>query len=366
MSKRVQLRRGTTSEHSTFTGSVGEITVDTTKKTVVVHDGVTSGGKPLVKEESLGTAATRNVATSNTDVSDQSAVMNVGFMGLGCTKIDSWSSYPGYSSSPLTDMTTQYSTGFYTRVGYYSIEMRGIERGYFARLIMPYNYVNIVNNPTLVIKGAAGTTVFTLKSDKNTTIDSNGFIKNASPIVQLFADKIELNDEAQQQEITFEKLGVGDYLIKGSTGLSNDGWYIEQPKDANGNIYHAVVHDQLENGDISIKTYECRLNEIGQTVADLEKPIDIKENRFISLRLNELPQDTTAPQNPNIVDSEGNPAPSKYHYLENGNWGISDEDAELFADEKYQAYLQSLKPLTRRQFKLAMLENGLLDHIETL
>ena len=141
----------------------------------------------------LGTAATRNVATSNTDVSEQSAVMNVGFMGLGCTKNDSWVSYPGYSSSPLTDMTTQYPTGFYTRLGYYSIEMRGIERSWFSRLIMPYNNNNVVHHPTFVIKGGTGTTVFTLKSDKNTTIDSNGFIKAASPIVNLYADKIDGN-----------------------------------------------------------------------------------------------------------------------------------------------------------------------------
>jgi hypothetical protein len=45
----IQLRRGTTSEHSTFTGLVGEITVDTTKDTIVVHDGVTAGGYPLAK-----------------------------------------------------------------------------------------------------------------------------------------------------------------------------------------------------------------------------------------------------------------------------------------------------------------------------
>ncbi len=50
--------------------------------------------------------------------------------------------------------------------------------------------------------------------------------------------------------------------------------------------------------------------------------------------------------------------------LENGIWVISDEDTEILAAEKYQAYLQSLKPLTRRQFKLALLENGLLDQIE--
>jgi len=55
MSTAVQLRRGTTSEHATFTGAVGEVTVDTTKDTVVVHDGVLAGGHPLLKEAAAGT-----------------------------------------------------------------------------------------------------------------------------------------------------------------------------------------------------------------------------------------------------------------------------------------------------------------------
>ena len=46
----IKRRRGTTVEHSTFTGAVGEVTVDTTKKTVVAHDGATAGGFALVKE----------------------------------------------------------------------------------------------------------------------------------------------------------------------------------------------------------------------------------------------------------------------------------------------------------------------------
>lgn len=50
MSQQVQLRRGTTGEHSTFTGAAGEVTVDTVKKTAVVHDGATAGGHPLAKE----------------------------------------------------------------------------------------------------------------------------------------------------------------------------------------------------------------------------------------------------------------------------------------------------------------------------
>ena len=47
MAKQVQLRSGTTIEHSTFTGAVAEVTVDTTKNVVVVHDGVTAGGSPM-------------------------------------------------------------------------------------------------------------------------------------------------------------------------------------------------------------------------------------------------------------------------------------------------------------------------------
>jgi len=58
VTKQVQFRRGTTAEHSSFTGVVGEVTVDTSKDTVVVHDGSTAGGYPLVKESDLATVAT--------------------------------------------------------------------------------------------------------------------------------------------------------------------------------------------------------------------------------------------------------------------------------------------------------------------
>ena len=47
MPKQVRLRRGTTAQHTTFTGADGEVTFDSTKKVLVVHDGVTAGGKPI-------------------------------------------------------------------------------------------------------------------------------------------------------------------------------------------------------------------------------------------------------------------------------------------------------------------------------
>ena len=51
MAKLLKLRRGTTSQHGSFTGAEGEVTIDTTKDTAVVHDGSTAGGRALARED---------------------------------------------------------------------------------------------------------------------------------------------------------------------------------------------------------------------------------------------------------------------------------------------------------------------------
>jgi Major tropism determinant N-terminal domain len=60
MATQVQFRRGTTADHSTFTGAVGEITIDTTKDVVVVHDGAKVGGFPM--------APANNAVMSNVNI----------------------------------------------------------------------------------------------------------------------------------------------------------------------------------------------------------------------------------------------------------------------------------------------------------
>tara|TARA_B110001454_G_C12673651_1_gene414872 strand:+ start:472 stop:966 length:495 start_codon:yes stop_codon:yes gene_type:complete len=62
MAKIVKKRRGTTLEHSTFTGAIGELTVNTDLDTVVVHDGVTVGGFSLARSD--GTNLTGSSAGS--------------------------------------------------------------------------------------------------------------------------------------------------------------------------------------------------------------------------------------------------------------------------------------------------------------
>ena len=51
MAKLLKLRRGTTSQHSSFTGAEGEVTIDTDKDTAVVHDGSTAAGRALARED---------------------------------------------------------------------------------------------------------------------------------------------------------------------------------------------------------------------------------------------------------------------------------------------------------------------------
>ncbi|MBR6010704.1 MAG: hypothetical protein IKP35_04820 [Alphaproteobacteria bacterium] len=45
-----QIRRGTAAENDAFTGAIGEVTMDTTNKTLRVHDGETLGGTILAKK----------------------------------------------------------------------------------------------------------------------------------------------------------------------------------------------------------------------------------------------------------------------------------------------------------------------------
>ncbi|MFN1861148.1 hypothetical protein [Acinetobacter baumannii] len=135
------------------------------------------------------------------------------------------------------------------------------------------------------------TAKYFFRTSSNTTVDANGFLKNASPVVKLFADKIEPNEEAAEQPLSFEKPGIGHYLVKGSSGFAKEGWWIEIPTDTHGNKICAVEYQTLENGDLEIKTYKKKLNEEGDIVANLDAPIDIPNNvndepRWIDIRLN--------------------------------------------------------------------------------
>lgn len=108
MATQVQTRRGTTAEHSTFTGANGELTVDTDKKTVVVHDGTTAGGTPLAKESALSSYLTTAAAASTYQT--QAAMSNfVATSAIGST-------VQGYDAD-LAAVAALSTTGLISRTG---------------------------------------------------------------------------------------------------------------------------------------------------------------------------------------------------------------------------------------------------------
>lgn len=105
MATQVQFRGGTTAQNNAFTGASKELTVDTDKDVVVVHDGSTAGGHPLMAEDgsnsalALGSAGTPALKFTDTNTGiyspgpDQLAIStggtgrlfveNTGRVGLG-------------------------------------------------------------------------------------------------------------------------------------------------------------------------------------------------------------------------------------------------------------------------------------------
>ena len=78
MPDQLQLRGGTTTEHNSFTGVSREVTVDTTKKTLVVHDGSTAGGTPLMKESGGNSASSVAIGTGGNNALNIDSSQRVG------------------------------------------------------------------------------------------------------------------------------------------------------------------------------------------------------------------------------------------------------------------------------------------------
>ncbi|EOJ6183186.1 hypothetical protein ACKD5U_002331 [Shigella flexneri] len=132
--------------------------------------------------------------------------------------------------------------------------------------------------------------------DLNTTVDSNGFIKIASPIVKIKGDgSAEFNDESEGCIVTRDDVGV--YTIKGCLGLNSDAAWggsdggFEIPIDINKQPRIWLDYSVKPDGSVTIRTYhrthpnspEFARNEIeGFLDGD---PIDIPDGCFISVRV---------------------------------------------------------------------------------
>ncbi|WP_024910850.1 prophage tail fiber N-terminal domain-containing protein [Chania multitudinisentens] len=163
-----------------------------------------------------------------------------------------------------------------------------------------YVFVSATGKLRTGLSGASGTlTSYSIWGDYNTTVDANGFIKKASPIVKLFGDGTsELND--QSQGVTTERISAGVYRVSGTLGFNSDAEWggvdggIEIPTDRNKLPLVWVDYEVDEYGVLLIKTFH-RANSSAPAFAKNTitgykdgQPIDIPVGRWIDLRV-EMP-----------------------------------------------------------------------------
>lgn len=146
-------------------------------------------------------------------------------------------------------------------------------------------------------------TVMELWHSHNTTVDANGFLKRASPVVKIFKDgSYETNDESAG--VTVTRLDVGQYLIEGCEGLNSDAAWggidggFEIPTDRNKQPLIWLDYEVNAEGSVLVKTYHrthpfalaFARNELDE-FADGD-PVDIPADQFVSVRV-EMPADSS-------------------------------------------------------------------------
>ena len=115
MATQLKIRRGTTAEHASFTGAEGEITLDTTKDTLVAHDNYTAGGRPMLREDlnnlansSIGVAKIAHGSASAHQVVKVNAAANgieFGHQEIGQVKYAHFGGGQNIASTAYTDVT---------------------------------------------------------------------------------------------------------------------------------------------------------------------------------------------------------------------------------------------------------------------
>ncbi|EKS2933490.1 phage tail protein [Salmonella enterica subsp. enterica serovar Cerro] len=257
----------------------------------------------------LGSSATKNTGTTSNDV------MQPGMFGLGLAYGVITTNSTNFSSLINDNFTTKGTglcafrndaqvtsgdTPFYQ----YSPSLFFRTRDTFAVLNFHFN-----GGPIRVFAGGISETNLITSTNgralwdtKNTAVDSNGFIKQASPVVKIFTDgKYETNDESEG--VTVTRLDVGQYLIEGCKALNSDAAWggidggFEIPTDRNKQPLIWLDYEVNADGSVLVKTYHrehpsapafARNERAG--LADGE-PVDIPADQFVSVRV-EMPADS--------------------------------------------------------------------------
>jgi len=91
----LQFRRGTTTQNNSFTGALGEISVDTTLDVLRVHDGASAGGFAMVSETAAQTLTNKTLT---------SPVINTGTFGTSILPVSADGTSLGSATKEFSDL----------------------------------------------------------------------------------------------------------------------------------------------------------------------------------------------------------------------------------------------------------------------
>ncbi|HID7796728.1 TPA: hypothetical protein ACXIBN_003617 [Proteus mirabilis] len=239
-------------------------------------------GLPQIKSVIDGVAYNYNLPKSN------GAMMLVGDYGIGGVGLREPSPVSCFYGSPSTGVPGFPSNGAGWQSTYSGNRRAMLFMDTSGNLLARFSLSNNVVDTETPWR--------TLWSSNNTTVDSNGFIKRASPIIDINPDgTFTTNDESEGATVT--RVAQGEYLIEGVLGFNSDaGWGgvdggIEIPLDVNKQPLIWVDSKVMGDGSILVRTYhrthpnapKFARNDIdGYKDGD---PIDIPDGRFISVRV---------------------------------------------------------------------------------
>ena len=115
MATQVQIRRGTTAGHSSFTGAVAELSFDTDLKTIRAHDGTTAGGIVLAKASDVTTAVANlvNSAPATLDTLNEIALAlnsDNNFAATVITQLGNKANTTSLTTANVAEVTNLYFT----------------------------------------------------------------------------------------------------------------------------------------------------------------------------------------------------------------------------------------------------------------
>ena len=241
----------------------------------------------------LGSSSTLDYVSTLYETGNPQKALRVGYFGLG--------SENGVSVPDYDNANNIVYNGFYAG--------RGTSASNYADAYSPLlamsrdargvSQLQATTNGRLFLRGAwesAWTNWCEAYTTGNTTKASDGTLKAASPIVQVYSDgSFQLNDESEG--CTVSRLSVGEYLIEGCTGLNVDAAWggidggFDIPTDRNKQPLIWLDYEVNADGSVLVKTYHRRnpgapefaRNEI-DGLADGD-PVDIPTDQFVSVRV---------------------------------------------------------------------------------